>query len=342
MRNSVRRVAVVGELDVAVAERVREHGYRVERISGNSVVGLARELVRMRPVAIHAREAHLKAGLVAKLLDIPFVVQAGRGDLSALTAHASRMAARTVCGSASVREALVNLGAPGSTTTVVRGLLESADLAGSAIFPPALDPQIRWVVSAGPCDGPDRGHGDLLLAFLSVARTRRALKLLFAGAGQEARALAAQANHSGMAGRVVVQPLTLEHLPGILSHASVVVASSRNGTLPDPIPEALALGAPVIATAVGPHPTWIREGRTGWLVPARAPAALAARLAQVVDHPGMALRVGQAAKKDAQELANPGAVALALSRCWGSVARLSPAPSAGIYLPEPELRIARA
>src|SRR5437588_9707228 len=38
--------------------------------------------------------------------------------------------------------------------------------------------------------------------------------------------------------------------------------------------EALALGAPVVATAIGPHPTWIREGRTGWLVPPRAPAAL--------------------------------------------------------------------
>ena len=342
MRNSIRRVAVVGEMDVVVAEHLREHGFRVERISGDSVVGLARELVRMRPVAIHARESHLTAGLVAKLLDVPFIVQAGRHDVGALTAHAARMAARTLCGGASVREALVNLGAPASTATVVRGLLEHADVAGAAIFPPSLDPQIRWVVSAGPCDGPDRGHGDLLLAFLSVARNRPSLKLLVAGSGQEAHALAVQADHSGMAGRVVVQPLTLEHLPGIFSHASVVVAPSRNGNLPDPVPEALALGAPVVATAVGPHPTWIREGRTGWLVPARAPAALAARLAQVIDHPGLALRVGQAAKKDAHDLAAPASVALALSRCWAGVARLPPAPSAGFYLPSPAVRTVRA
>jgi L-malate glycosyltransferase len=342
MGNSMRRIAVVGPFDVVVAEHLREHGYRVESVAGDSVVGLARELLRMRPAAVHARESHLKAGLVARLLDVPLVVHARRSDVNPLTARAARMATRAVCGSAAVREALLNLGAPGSTTTVMRGLLGADDLGGKGEFPPVLDRDLRWVVSATPCDGPDRGHGDLLLAFLSVARTRPTLRLLVAGSGQHANALAVQAEHASAAHRVVVQPLTLEHLPAILSRAAVVVAPSRSGSLPDPVPEALALGAPVVATAVGLHPTWIREGRTGWLVPPRAPAALAARIAHVVDHEALAARVGEAAKNDARELCQPRALSLALSRTWTGVARLSPARSAGIYLPGPATRAARA
>jgi len=57
---------------------------------------------------------------------------------------------------------------------VLRSLLQvDEDLRAAATFPPMLDPAIRWVVAASPCDGPDRGQQDLLLAFLSIARTRR-------------------------------------------------------------------------------------------------------------------------------------------------------------------------
>src|SRR5207253_11088275 len=112
-----------------------------------------------------------------------------------------------------------------------------------------------------------------------------------------------------------VPPPTVERLPDSRARAAGVVAPSRTGNQPDPVPEALAMGAPVITTAVGPHPTWIREGRTGWLVPPRAPAALAARLSLVVDDPLMARRVGAAAQKAAQELSQPDQVALELARC---------------------------
>ncbi len=342
MRGSIRRVAVVGELDLAVAEALRVHGVRVDRIDGTSVVGLARDLMSLRPALVHARTSHLKVGLMARLLNVPLVVQASRQDVNSATARAARAAARTLCGTASLREALIEQGAPAATTVVMRGLLDpGTDLASAGVFPPVLDPHIRWVVSAAPCDGPDRGHGDLLLAFLSIARTRPALKLLIGGAGATARALRIQAEHAGMRNRVVVHSLSLDQLPGVLAHAAVVVAPSRSANLPDPVPEALAMGAPVIATAVGPHPTWIREGRTGWLVPPRAPAALAARLAQIVDDPQLARRVGAAGQKVALELAEPDQVALELVRCWAAVSRPGVPQFAGAYLSEHE-RVVRA
>ena len=140
-----------------------------------------------------------------------------------------------------------------------------------------------------------------------------------------------------MMGRVVVHPISLEQLPAVFGRAAAVVGPSRNGASPDPIPEALAVGAPVIATLCGSHPTWIREGRTGWLVPPRAPVALAARLAQVVDDPDAARKVGQNARAAAHELAAPRAIAQELSRIYATVARLPPSVS-GLFLPQQSVR----
>jgi hypothetical protein len=334
MRNGVRRIGFVGVPDRGVSDALREYGYRVEGVAGESIVGLARELYRMKPSVVHARQKHLKSGVVAKLLDVPLLVQVGRGDLAATTAHAARMASRTLCGGSAVREAMINLGAPASTTCVLRSLLDvDEDLRAAQIFPPMLDPAIRWVVSASPCDGPDRGHQDLLLAFLSLVRTRPKLKLLIAGDGCEARRLRAQAEQAGMLSRVVVHGLSLEQLPSVFSRAVAVVGPSRSGNAPDAIPEALAVGAPVVATAIGSHPTWVREGRTGWLVPPRAPVALAARLAQIVDDQELAKRVGEQARRAALELVAPRAIAQELARCYAAIGRVPALQHTGIYFP---------
>ncbi len=334
MRNLIRNIAFVGEPDRAVAESLREYGYRLEGFATDSIVGLTRALYRLNPAVIHARRTHLKASLVAKLLDVPLVIHAGREDVGAMTARSAKMAARTLCGGAAVREALIALGAPASSTCVLRSLLEvSSDVRAAATFPPMLDPAIRWVVAASPCDGPDRGHQDLLLAFLSLARTRPRIRLLIAGEGCDAARVREQAKSAGMLNRVVVHPLSLEHLPSVFARAAAVVGPTRSGNAPDPVPEALAVGAPVIATAVGSHPNWIREGRTGWLVPPRAPVALAARLAQVVDDAALAKKTGENARAAALELASPRAVAQELARCYAGVSRVPAQPHAGIYLP---------
>ena len=325
MRNVVRRVAVVGEIDPRVAESLRDLGYRVDRVGSDlagSTFRLAKELRSLRPTLIHARQDHLRVSLIAKFLRLPVLLQASGKDVSISVAQAARLAARTVCGGALARNALVQLGAPASSTTVVRGLLDmKGDSNAASIFPPLLDPAIRWVVAAAPVDGPDRGHTDLLLAFLTAARMRPKLKLLIAGEGSSARLIRAHADQARMCARIVVHEVPLEQLPGIFARAAVVVGPSRSTVLPDPVPEALAMGAPVVATAVGSHPTWIREGRTGWLVPARAPVALAARLTMLLDDPELARKVGHNAQLAALELVQPRAVAQELARTYAAIAR---------------------
>ncbi len=342
MRSLLKRIAFVGEPDRGVAEAVREHGYRMDAVCAESVVRMGRDLYRLRPAAVHARGSHFKAALFGRLFDVPVLLQVSRADVGTKTARAARIASRTLCGGASLRESLIALGAPASTTCVLRGLLEvKEDLRAAAIFPPMLDPAVRWVVAASPCDGVDRGHHDLLLAFTSIARARPRLKLLIAGEGILCQRLRAEAGAAGLLNRVVVHPVPLDQLPSIFRRAAAVVAPSRAGNLPDPVPEALAAGAPVVATAIGSHPGWIREGRTGWLVPPRAPVALAARLAQIVDDPASAQKVGENARQAALELVAPQAAAQELARCYAAVSRMPARRSAGIYIPAPR-RLLRA
>src|SRR5437762_6633431 len=85
MRNLVRRIAFVGSPDRAVCESLREYGYRVDGVSGDSIVGLARELYGLRPALVHARQNHLKSALDGRLLDVPVVLHAGRADVGSLT-----------------------------------------------------------------------------------------------------------------------------------------------------------------------------------------------------------------------------------------------------------------
>src|SRR5207248_2829512 len=59
MRNLVRKIAFVGSVDRGVAESLREHGYRLEGLPGDSVVQLTAELSRLRPAIVHARKGPL-------------------------------------------------------------------------------------------------------------------------------------------------------------------------------------------------------------------------------------------------------------------------------------------
>jgi len=104
-----RKIAFVGAPDRDVAESLREHGYRLEGVRGDSIIGLARELHRIRPALLHARAFHIKAAIVGRLFDLPIIVQVSRNDLGGLTARAARMSSRALCGGAAVRESLTTL-----------------------------------------------------------------------------------------------------------------------------------------------------------------------------------------------------------------------------------------
>lgn len=333
MRGSVRKIAVLGSLGAPLVEALAEMGCAARAVGGGSVFALARELRELRPQVVHARAMYLRGALVARLLGVPAVLEVDEGGLSTAAAHAARSADRVVCGTGAVRETLIEMGAPAARVSILRGLTPSPSDAAEPLAQ-MRDPALRWVVCPTPSNGPDRGISDALLAFGALARSRPALRLLLNAAGEPARALLALADAAGLHGKVVAQPLSLAEIHAALQGAAAVVAPSRSGSEPDYLPEAMAAGAAIVATAVGPHPSWIREGRTGLLVPPRAPAALSARLGALIDDAALAARVREGARRSAADAASPRALALELSRCFAVVSKPSPRP-AGAFLPIP-------
>lgn len=82
----------------------------------------------------------------------------------------------------------------------------------------------------------------------------------------------------------------------ITAAADIFCLSSRHEGYPIAVMEALALGVPVVATAVGGVAVAIRDGQEGRLVPPGDPAALAEALRSVAVDPGLRKKMARAAR----------------------------------------------
>jgi glycosyltransferase involved in cell wall biosynthesis len=132
---------------------------------------------------------------------------------------------------------------------------------------------------------PEKGPQVLLAAFREAARERADLTLSFAGTGPRAYVAELQASAAGLPVRFL----------GRLERAAVTAAYREHDALVLPsiwdepfavVPlEAMALGLPVIATAVGGTAEAVEHERTGVLVPPRDPAALSAAILRLAADP---------------------------------------------------------
>lgn len=77
--------------------------------------------------------------------------------------------------------------------------------------------------------------------------------------------------------------------------------TSLHEGLPMVIPEAMAAGKPVVATAVDGVPEAVSDGKTGFLREVGDVATLAEAVNQVLSDPGLARKMGMEARKQAEE-----------------------------------------
>jgi glycosyltransferase involved in cell wall biosynthesis len=94
----------------------------------------------------------------------------------------------------------------------------------------------------------------------------------------------------------------------LLASFSVFAYPSRFEGLCLAVIEAQAAGVPVVATPVGGIRETVVDGETGWLVPVDDAAALAERIAHVLDHPDEARRVADEARRRAQRFSEQAMV----------------------------------
>jgi glycosyltransferase involved in cell wall biosynthesis len=141
----------------------------------------------------------------------------------------------------------------------------------------------------------NKGHQYLVEAVGRLA-TDSSIHFLFIGIGDEEANLRSQTAAAGLTNRIHF--LGVRHdIPELLAAADFFVLPSLNEGLSRAMLEAMAVGTPVIATAVGGTADILADGETGWLVPPGDPGALASAIREAMENPTEArLRAERAAR----------------------------------------------
>jgi glycosyltransferase involved in cell wall biosynthesis len=148
-----------------------------------------------------------------------------------------------------------------------------------------------------------KGTAFLLRAFAALASRHPALRLVIIGDGPLRGRLENLARQSGAADRIMfmgalphAQVLDEMRRAAVLAVPSIRTASGRVEGLGMVTLEAAALGIPAVGSKLGGITETILDEETGFLVPERDPAALAARLGELLDNETMRRRMGATAR----------------------------------------------
>ncbi len=131
----------------------------------------------------------------------------------------------------------------------------------------------------------------------AVALLDRLFKLLIVGEGADRAALEGLTQSLDLTDRVIfVGSILQSQLPLYLKLSDVFVRPSRSEGLGNSFLEAMAAGVPIIGTAVGGIPDFLKDCETGWFVPVDDPAATAAKIQSVLANKTEAQAVVQKAR----------------------------------------------
>jgi glycosyltransferase involved in cell wall biosynthesis len=156
-------------------------------------------------------------------------------------------------------------------------------------------PEDAWLVGTVGRLAPEKDQALLVRAIAPTLGPDRHLALI--GAGVEEERLRAQIAALGPKAAFVHLMGARRDVPRVLAALDVFALTSVTEGLPLVIPEAMATGLPVVATAVGGVPSVVDEGQTGFLVPVRDDARLAQALGQLAGDRARARAFGVRARE---------------------------------------------
>lgn len=142
-----------------------------------------------------------------------------------------------------------------------------------------------------------KGHEQFLNAAAAIARERPDAVFLLVGDGPEREALAAQADRLGIGDRVVFAGRVAPEAVAALIHAmDVVVHTSLREGLARVLPQAGAVGKPVVTFDMDGAPEVIRDGVSGYLVPPLDTDGIARRVVELLNDDALRVRLGGAGR----------------------------------------------
>lgn len=268
------------------------------------LVSLVREF---RPDVVHGYlfGPNLFAALAGRLCGVPVTCVAKRNVDAFETPRqisvqrlAHRLATHVTAVSREVAASSVALGVPAERVTVIENGVDVARFDGATCRDGVEGiegvPAGAAIVGSVGCLAPRKDYGTLLAALALLGRDRE-WRCALAGDGPDRAALEARAAELGVADRVLFLGERSD-VDRLLPAFDVFVLSSREEGIPNALLEAMAAARPCVATRVGGNAEVLEDGRTGWLVPARDPAALAGALGRALADPAEAARRGAAAR----------------------------------------------
>jgi glycosyltransferase involved in cell wall biosynthesis len=162
--------------------------------------------------------------------------------------------------------------------------------------PPWLEPGDRAILFVGRLSAP-KGLYDLFDAAPQVLERHPDARFVLAGVAENDElepVVRAEAARRGIAERVTF----LGHVAGedkVSTYAAsqLLVVPSWTEAFPLVIPEGMAAGLPIVATAVGAVPDFVADGVDGFLVSPHDPAALADRIGRLLEDEGLRERIAE-------------------------------------------------
>jgi len=282
---------------------------------------LHRLIRQLRPSIVHTHTS--KAGflgrLAARLARVPAVVHQPHGHVfygywgprrTALYLVLERRAARwtdrvvTLTPRGTHEHLARGIGRPEQYVSVPSGVPTAALRARARPRPAArarlhLAPEAFVVAALGRLV-PVKGFDLLVAALPRLAAAASSTRLLIVGDGPERAGLERLAHDLGVRRRLVITGTTAD-VAGHLAAADVLAAPSRNEGMGRAVVEAMALGLPVVAAAVGGIPCVVADGETGRLVPDGDVDALAEALVDLAQDGPLRRKLGEAAVARAEQ-----------------------------------------
>lgn len=248
---------------------------------------------------------NLEGILAAGKIGIPCVAHIRKEtDLTSLEVDAANAhVTRFICVSRAMRERYTAQGLDAGRTTVVYNGLDAARPAppanGAAYAACGIRPD-HLVVGAVGALLRIKGHDLLLEAFAMLRQEAMAARLVILGEGPERRALTAAARRLRVAEAVHFGGFVQDPLP-VMTRFDVLAVPSATEGCPRSVLEAMFLGCPVAAFAVGGLPELVVHGKTGILVAERDPRLLADALASLLRDGAQRRAMGAAARQRVAE-----------------------------------------
>jgi len=170
----------------------------------------------------------------------------------------------------------------------------------SAIAPKPLPFETPRLLCLGRL-APQKGF-DLAVAALALIKDGyRHVQLVIAGDGAERAKLEQQIAKLGLADRVeLVGWVAADKVPALINTATVVLIPSLFEGLPFVALEAAMMARPIVGTRVGGLPEIVVHGETGLLVEPEDSGGLAGAIGFLLEHPRMAVEMGQAGRRRVQ------------------------------------------